>query len=152
VLSSPQARRLAREAIDRVLSAVSSRRDSSSVLGAISNLHQELVDAISTDELNFNLAGTRVAGRSEQDSAPSPTTSEMTISAAGTTTRDVDLKRAWTILVTCYIAIAVVQHIASYLQAVDPAFDIEKFIDHHVNALGGACAVLGTWALMKKLS
>ncbi|MEU4691019.1 hypothetical protein, partial [Actinoplanes sp. NPDC023714] len=152
ILSSPQTRRLAQEAIKGVLTKVNSRLDFSSKLGAITHLHQELVDVISSAGVDLDLAGTPVVDRPERNSDASPTAPETTISPAVTAPHAVDLKQAWAILTACYIVIAVVQHLASYLHAADPTFDVEKFVDHHINALGGAGAIVSVWALMKKRS
>ncbi|MCZ7439985.1 hypothetical protein O7598_26530 [Micromonospora sp. WMMC241] len=57
-------------------------------------------------------------------------------------------QRVWLLVILVHLMVASVQHVSSLVNAQNPHFDIEKFVAHHVQALGVS---LGYYSLKKTM-
>ncbi|MFF0183078.1 hypothetical protein ACFYPF_28725, partial [Micromonospora sp. NPDC005223] len=57
-------------------------------------------------------------------------------------------QRVWLLVILLHLVVASVQHVSSLVNADNPHFDIEKFVAHHVQALGVS---LGYYSLKKTM-
>ncbi|MDG9679110.1 hypothetical protein, partial [Micromonospora sp. DH14] len=57
-------------------------------------------------------------------------------------------QRVWLLVILLHLVVASVQHVSSLVSADNPHFDLEKFVAHHVQALG---ASLGYYSLKKTM-
>ena len=79
------------------------------------------------------------------DRAASPKSELRTPMGGKAERRLTDTERLWISVIVMYLAIVLIQHVASFIGTTNPEFDPEKFVSHHVQALGVA---LGFYAIL----